>query len=77
MSRQLLGVMQPPPWRRRAAVIDPSRHFATVNCRIAKGLDWLVGSGEQHRRHFDTNLLRGLEVDRQFVFGQHLNRKVR
>jgi hypothetical protein len=26
MSRQLLGVKQPPPWRRRAAVIDLSGH---------------------------------------------------
>ena len=28
MSRQLLGVKQPPPWLYRAAENDPSRHFA-------------------------------------------------
>jgi hypothetical protein len=30
-SRPHTGVKQPRPWLDRAAVIDPSRHFATVN----------------------------------------------
>jgi hypothetical protein len=35
--------------------IDPQRHFAIVNCRIAKGsLDHLVGDGEQLRWHLDA-----------------------
>jgi hypothetical protein len=31
------GVKQPPLWLDRAAVIDPSRHFASAHCRIAIG----------------------------------------
>ena len=44
-----------PEWPIREA-IDPTRHFATVNCRIAKGsLDHLVGNGEQRRRPMPTS----------------------
>jgi len=47
MSRQLLGVKQPPLWLDPTAAIDPKRHFANADCRIAKGsLDYLAGAGE-------------------------------
>ena len=43
-----------------AAVSDPNRHFAILNCRIAKGLlDHLVGGYKQARRHAETKCLRG------------------
>jgi len=32
-----LGVKQPRPWLDRAAVIDPERHFVTVEFCTAKG----------------------------------------
>ena len=44
MSRQLLGVKQPPPWLYRAAENDPKRHLVATNYCTAKGLlDHLVG----------------------------------
>ena len=70
MSRQLLGVKQPPPWRRRAAVIDPKRHFAATNYRTAKGLlDHLVGARKQRRRHGEAEHPSGLGVDDEFELG--------
>ena len=38
--------------------------------------DHLIGSCEQRRRHCETKRLRGLEIDRQFVFGRCLHRQV-
>jgi hypothetical protein len=53
-----------------AAVNDPQRHFATVNCRIAKGLfNHLVGDGENGRRHLDADRSRRLQVDDELEFG--------
>jgi hypothetical protein len=45
-------------------VVDPSRHFGTANCRIAKGsFNHLVGGGKQRLRNAEAERLRGLEVD--------------
>jgi hypothetical protein len=42
---QLSGVLRPRLHCGVAAVHDPSRHFDTIKCRIAKGsLDYLVGA---------------------------------
>jgi hypothetical protein len=53
-----------------AAVDDPQRHFATINCRIAKGLfNHLVGDGENRRGHLDADRSRSLQVDDELEFG--------
>jgi len=50
-------------------VLDPSRHFGTVNCRTAKGLfDHAVGAAEQSRWHGETQCTGGLEIDHQLEF---------
>jgi len=50
--------------RDASVAIDPQRHFAIINCRIAKGLfDYLIGSREQRRRHVEAERLGGLEVE--------------
>ena len=44
----------------------PKRHFATVNCRIAKGsFDHVVGVGAQRLWHGEAECLGGVEVDEQ------------
>ena len=37
----------------------------------------VIGSSENRVRYFDTERLRGLEVDHEFVFGGRLHRQVR
>jgi len=69
-ARRLLGVFLPRVEQRGEAVRDPRRHFATVNCRIAKGLfNHLVGDGENRRRHLDADRSRRLQVDDELEFG--------
>jgi hypothetical protein len=65
-----IGVFLPRVEQRGEAVRDPRRHFATVNCRIAKGLfNHLVGDGENRRRHLDADRSRRLQVDDELEFG--------
>ena len=62
---------QPPPWRRRAAGIDPKRRFTAINCRIARVLfDHLVGDGQHSRLHLHTERSRSLKVDSEHKFGR-------
>jgi len=61
-----------------AAVIDPKRHFGTLNCGNAKGsFDHLIGAGKKRGRDVEIQRLRGLSVDRQFVLGRRLHRQER
>ena len=71
------GAWQPRLPRVTAAEFDPSRTFATVNCRIAKGLfDHLVGGDEQRRWHGDAERFCGLEVDDQLEHGRLKDRQI-
>ena len=66
-SGSLLGEER--TWRRhrKSVVRDPKRHFATVNCRIAKGLfDYFVGSDQQRWRHVEAECFGCLEIDDEF-----------
>jgi hypothetical protein len=48
---------------------DPERHFASVNCRTAKGLfDHFVGAAEQREWEVYAERLGGLEVDEELDF---------
>ena len=42
----------------------------------AVSLDHLVGARKQCRRHIQAKRLRGLEIDRQLVFGRRLHGEV-
>jgi hypothetical protein len=44
--------------------------------KIASLFDHLVGAGEQRRRHFEAQRLRGLEIDHQFILGRCLHRQL-
>jgi hypothetical protein len=45
-------------------------------CAGADLFNHLVGAGQKHGRHFETNRPRSLEVDGQFVLGRLLHRKI-
>jgi hypothetical protein len=70
-TRQLLGDDLPRPPFTGAAVHDPQRHFAPVNCRTAKGsFDHLVSGHKKGLRHGKAEHLCGLEVDNQLELGR-------
>jgi len=53
-------------WQRNGSVAnDPQRHFATVNCRIAKSqLDYLDCAAEERERDSEAKRLGSFEVAR-------------
>src|SRR6516162_1497234 len=44
---------------------------------VGNSFDHLVGASGEHRRHVETQRLRGLKVDHQLVLGRLLYRQVR
>jgi hypothetical protein len=46
-------------------------------CRVTRSFDHLVGCCEERLRHFQTQRLRGLEIDRQFELGRLHDRQIR
>ena len=67
--------------RRGHAVVsltDPSRHFAIINCRIAKGsFDHLIREQQERLRHSKAERLGGLDVQGHLKFDWQLNGKFR
>src|SRR6516162_8821714 len=58
-------------------LLGPDFHrLDRTSLRLAHLFDHLVGAGEERRRHFDAERLRGLQVD-QLIFGRRLHRKLR
>jgi hypothetical protein len=52
--------------------------LALLGIRVRVSLfDHVVGAREQRRGHFEAKSPRGLEIDRQFVLGRLLYRKIR
>ena len=43
---------------------------------VVRLFDQFVGGGDERRRHFETERLRGLEVNRKLILGRRLYRKV-
>src|SRR5258708_26390754 len=52
------------------------RQKGANSSHLAGLLDHLVRTGDERRRHGETERLGGLEVDRQFVLGRRLHRQV-
>jgi hypothetical protein len=53
---------------------DPKRHFATVNCRIAKGsFNRVVGDGKHVGSRLDAERSRRVQVDDEREFGRSGN----
>jgi hypothetical protein len=56
------------------SAFDPKRHFATVNCRIAKGsFNHVVGEGKHVGSHLDAERSRRVQVDDEREFGRSGN----
>jgi hypothetical protein len=54
--------------------IDLKRHFATVNCGIAKGsFNHVVGEGKHVGSHLDAERSRRVQVDDEREFGRSSN----
>src|SRR6266581_9297581 len=61
----------------RYSLLGPDFHrLDRTSLRLAHSFDHLVGAGEQHRRHFEAERFRSLEIDNQLELGWLLDRQI-
>ena len=68
---QIAAALIPTPEERFAA----QRAASGQNRKWPASFDYLIGPGEEHRRHVDAERLGGLEIDHQLELGRLLNRQ--
>jgi hypothetical protein len=71
VKRIILTVRQSlPVFPDKRTISEPVGMSQTCHNRKSLSLNYLVGAGQQNRRDFETERLRGLEVDEKLEFGR-------